>query len=377
MAHLTLDEYRAHSSAVPGYLDFARYGPPSDLVVANAAAALAVVADGRTDVDSLRSYESRAMMLVAEMTGRHDADSTVFASSTSAGLFQVAFSIDGGPDTEVLVSPREFPANIYPWVRAAQRGGPRVSWLSTPDGRVTPDVVAAAITPATVALAVSAVDFRTGYRADLTGLREVLGDRLLLVDGIQGFGACDLDWSVADAVMVGGQKWLRASWGTGFISLSERGQERLGDAMTGWTGVSDPTLYDGMIHESVKTAGRFAMTNPDLVAASYLAAALELLHGVTLAVIDREIQSRVGALLEVIDHHGGRTLIPLSAGERSGIVSFCLPHATVDQIGAALDEAGIVASLRGDHVRLSPHASTPANSVDLVDAALRSLVDRS
>jgi hypothetical protein len=34
---------------------------------------------------------------------------------------------------------------------------------------------------------------------------------LLIVDAMQAFGVTDLDWSLADAVAVGGQKWLRAS----------------------------------------------------------------------------------------------------------------------------------------------------------------------
>ncbi len=373
MPRMTFDEYRSHFSEAPGFLDFARWGPPSDLVAHNALASLAALSNDVPDVESMQSYQRDALSMAARMTGRESADSVVFASSTSAGLFQLAFSVPGGSEAEILVSPKEFPANVYPWVRSEQRGGPRVSWLDTTDGRVTPDAVASALSPSTVALAVSAVDFRTGYRADLAGLRAVLGDRLLLVDGIQGFGACDLDWSHCDAVVVGGQKWVRSSWGTGFISLSPRGQDRLGSGLSGFSGVENPTLYDNSLHEILTTAGRLAMTNPDLVAASYLAAGLTLIDGVSVAAIDREIQSRVGALIEVIHRLGGETIVPLAPPERSGIVSFRLPNAPADEVSAALTEAGIVASLRGDYVRLSPHATTPFASIDVVDKALHSL----
>jgi selenocysteine lyase/cysteine desulfurase len=115
------------------------------------------------------------------------------------------------------------------------------------------------------------------------------------------------------------------------------------------------------------------MTNPDLVAASYLAAGLTLIDGVTIAVIDREIQLRVDALLDVIRTVGGETMVPLAPGERSGIISFWLPDASAEQIGAALGEAEIVASVRGDHVRLSPHATTPLSSIEVVEKALSSL----
>lgn len=372
-ARLSLEEYREHFAASEGYLDYARFGPPSRDVLSNAAASLALVAQARRDVDSLREHERRVLSLVAAMTGRVGAEAVVLSGSTSAGLFEVAFAMNGGPEAQVLVSPREFPANVYPWVRAMQRGGPTVAWLATSDGRVTPDAVAAALTPSTVALSVSAVDFRTGYRADLAALRDVLGDRLLVVDGIQAFGACDVEWSLADALVVGGQKWLRASWGTGFISLSSRGLERLGHGLTGWTGVEDLTRYDGMIHDALSSAGRLAMTNPDLVAASYLAGALELLEGVSIGVIERAIQQRVRGLLDVIAAHGGQSIVALAPAERSGIVSFAVPYASAEHVGARLAHYDLTATVRGDHVRLSPHATTPATAVDALDAALRSL----
>lgn len=62
----------------------------------------------------------------------------------------------------------------------------------------------------------SAVNVRPNSVADLAVLRETMGDRLLVVDGIQGFGVVDLDWTLADALVMGGQKWLPARWGAGF-----------------------------------------------------------------------------------------------------------------------------------------------------------------
>ncbi len=189
MATISLEEYRGHFSNAPGYLDFARYGPPSDLVRDASAASLATASRGVADIDALKEHERASLSIVARMTGRPSAESVTFASSTSAAITMVALALAGGPRAQVLVSPREFPANIYPWVRAQRLGGPRVVWLDTPEGKVTPESVARVLSASTVALVVSGVDFRTGYRADLGGLREVLGDRLLLVDAIQGFGS--------------------------------------------------------------------------------------------------------------------------------------------------------------------------------------------
>ncbi|HEY5304867.1 MAG TPA: aminotransferase class V-fold PLP-dependent enzyme [Acidimicrobiales bacterium] len=377
MAQISLEQYREHFSAADGYMDFARYGPPSDVVAAASAMSLVTASSDFADIDSLSAVETATLSKVAEMTGRRSGESVTFAASASAAISLVAFALPGGPSAEVLVSPREFPANIYPWVRAQNFGGPRVAWLDTPDGKVTPDTVAAALTSSTVALAVSAVDFRTGHRVDLPGLREVLGERLLLVDAIQGFGVCDIDWSVADAVMVGGQKWLRASWGTGFISLSSRGETRLGEGLAGWTTVENPTLYDGLLHETLASAKRFSLTNADLIAVSRLSAALELLDDVTLKVVEQQVLETVRSVRDVVARHGGETIVPLKEGELSGIVSFRLPNLAPEQIRECLRHSGILITKHDGYVRLSAHATTPQSTIDAFDAALSQLVKRS
>ena len=373
MGSISLEDYRGHFSVEPGYLDFARYGPPSDVVCAASAASLLSASHGFADIDALKDHETAALSAVARMTGRPTRESVTFASSTSAALTLVAMTLSGGPQTQVLVSPREFPANVYPWVRAQSFGGPSVTWLDAPDGKVTPDVVARSLTASTVALAVSAVDFSTGYRADLEGLREVLGDRLLLVDAIQGFGVCDVNWSVADAVMAGGQKWLRASWGTGFISLSPNAETRLGEGLSGWTGVEGPTRYDREIHATLTSAQRFTLTNGDLVAASRLHAALGLLNDVTVPVVQDAVLSIVRSLRDVVFRHGGETIVELDDHELSGIVSFRLPNFTPAQIHEHLRSAGVLLTQHGSYVRASAHATTTPEVVDAVDAALASM----
>jgi selenocysteine lyase/cysteine desulfurase len=309
--------YAAHFLEPGTYADFARYGPPSRDVVERTSRVQHELAAGRISVDELSLAEERARKLAARATMRPSVEHVALATNTSSALYQLAYSL---PPGELIVSPNEFPANVYPWVRAADQGsGVTVRWLDTPDGRVTPEAVAAAINARTVGLAVSGVDSRTGYRADLPGLREVLGDRLLIVDAIQAFGVTDLDWSLADAVAVGGQKWLRAGWSTGFLSLSTRALTVLGHGLTGWSGVEGPTRYDGRLHDPLPSARRFTVTMPDLVAATALEAALELMELGTIEAIARRVDQIVGELLVVVEDCGGKPVVPLAPSERAGI----------------------------------------------------------
>ncbi|TQM79543.1 selenocysteine lyase/cysteine desulfurase [Saccharothrix saharensis] len=343
-----------------GYLDFARFGPPSFAVVdASTRLVEASVVAGPSTVDDLMRQELRAKAAVARLC-RGDTDHVTLLPNTSTGLFQAALGVTG----EVLVSSGEFPANTYPWARSPSA---HVSWL--PPGPVTPDVVRAALTPDTVALSVSAVDFRTGYRADLAALREVVGDRLLVVDGIQGFGVVDEPWEVADVLVVGGQKWLRAGWSTGFMTLSDRALARLDPVLSGWTGAEDPGLFDNGIHPVGEGAAGWSITNLSPIASGALAAALELVEVAGVEAIHQRIVERSDELAEVIREAGGEVVS--APDRRAGILAFTLPDHPPSVVGAALADAGVTATVRPEHVRLSPHASTSPDTVARFAAALR------
>ncbi|WP_406641844.1 aminotransferase class V-fold PLP-dependent enzyme [Amycolatopsis sp. WGS_07] len=349
-----------------GYLDFARFGPPSHAVLDTTARLLeATTKAGPSTVDELMRQEIRAKAAAARLCGS-DTDHTVLLPHTSLGLFQAAFNSHG----EVLVSAAEFPANTYPWARAEQAGRVRMRRLE--GGYVTADRLAEALTPDTSVVSVSAVDFRTGYRADLAALREVVGDRLLVVDGIQGFGVVDAPWEVADVLVVGGQKWLRAGWGTGFAVLSDRALARMDPILSGWTGARDPGLFDNEIHPADPTAASWSISNLSPVTSGAFAAALELVEETGVAAIADRIGERVGELEDVLRSFGAE--IVSATERRAGILAFSLPGKPAEQVGAALTAAGIAATVRPEHVRLSPHASTPAAAADLVRDALETLL---
>lgn len=349
-----------------GYLDFARFGPPSYAVLdATARLSEQSAHAGPATVDELMRQEVRAKAAAARLCGS-DTDHIVLQPHTSMGLLQAAFSVPGGT---VLVSEAEFPANTYPWARAEQTG--RVTVRRLRAGHVTPDAVAEALTDDVTVVSVSAVDFRTGYRADLAALRDVIGDRLFVVDGIQGFGVIEAPWEVADVLVVGGQKWLRAGWGTGFTKLSDRMLERMDPVLSGWTGARDPGLFDNTIHPPESTAAAWSISNLSPVTSGAFAEALELVEDAGVAAIAARIAERVDALQDMLESLGAT--IVSATDRRAGILAFTLPGQPAEQVGIALNSAGIAATVRPEHVRLSPHASTSLDVVDEVRSALTAL----
>jgi selenocysteine lyase/cysteine desulfurase len=366
--HGGLPGYAEHFEAAPGYLDFARYGPPSRDVLAATADALGRSARADQDtVNDLMRADLRARQAAARLAGT-DAEHTVLLPNASTGLFQAAFGIPAGT---VLVPAADFPANHYPWRRAAAAGLAQPRWLPGPP---TPEAVRDALTDDVVALSISAVDFRTGYRADLAALRDIIGpDRLLVTDAMQAFGVAELPWQAADVVVTGGQKWLRASWSTGFAALSDRALERLAPTLTGWTGVDDVALFDDTEHPAAPGAARLSITNLSPVAAAAFAAALDVVESVGVPAIEARVSALVDALITAVRGCGGEILSTTAPARRAGIVSFRLPGIPTATVAKALHTHAITPTVRPDSLRLSPHASTPTSTVDQVTAALESL----
>jgi len=358
--------YLLQFSEPAGYLDFARFGPPSHAVLDTTARLLEEATHaGPATVDELMRQETRAKAAAARLC-HSDIDHIVLQPHTSLGLMQAAFNAPGGT---VLVSAAEFPANTYPWARAEQAG--RLTMRRLPAGYVTADRIAEALTDDVSMVSVSAVDYRTGYRADLAALREVLGDRLLVVDAIQGFGVVEAPWEVADILVVGGQKWLRAGWGTGFAMLSDRALERMEPVLSGWTGARDPGLFDDEIHPADSTAAAWSISNLSPVISGAFAAALELVEETGVDTIAATIADRVSVLEEVLLSQGAQ--IVSSRERRAGILAFTFPGHSTEQIGNVLNANGIAATVRPEHIRLSPHASTTEECADRLRAALISL----
>ena len=149
-------------------------------------------------------------------------------------------------------------------------------WLTTEHGRPTPGGIQAQQLPAAVvAVAVSLVDFRTGYLADLEGIRQVIGDRLLIVDATQGFGVVDAPYQLADVVVAGGQKWPSAGWGTGFLALSDRALDHLTPVWSGFNATDVEGTPMDEVPDPTRGPAKFQVSNPDPVAEARFAAALE------------------------------------------------------------------------------------------------------
>jgi selenocysteine lyase/cysteine desulfurase len=364
-----IDEYAARFDEEPGYLDFARVGPIGATIVEEEAALMPLLARAR--FGSLEALlppgpDPRVRAAIAAITGFRD-DQIVFQPNTSQGLMHTMFGITGS----VALSPAEFPSLTFAATRAAQALGVLAPvWLDTHQGRITPGGIRDQdLLASVVAVAVSLVDFRTGYLVDLEGIRQVIGERLLIVDATQGLGIVDAPYQLADVVVGGGQKWPRAGWGTGFLALSDRALDRLTPVWSGFNATDVEGTPMDEVPDPTRGPRRFSVSNPDPVAQARLAAALEEMASVGVPVINSRIAEKVSTIIELADEFALPVSSPRAMPERAGIIVVEPAPDQLTVLAASLHNHGVTATVRDGHVRISPHVSTDDETFALLRAA--------
>jgi len=368
-------DYLSEFGEQDGYLNFASVGPPSRAARGVAGDLLDEVAVGdRVATQIIGPAYQSARRQIADALGVEDGMATS-VPSTSAGIMQIAFGLIG-TGGNVVVPATEFPANRYPWLRAEAVGGPEVRAVGIADGRVDPDALDDAIDGETRCIAVSLVDYMTGFKVDVDAIAEAAGDALVLVDGIQGLGAVETGLGSADVFVAGGQKWLRAGFSAGVMAVSPRVFDRLEPTLTGWWSVEDGYAFEvPPPHPALGTADRFLEGSPNLLGAVAAAAALDVVEMGGIKEIEATVLERSGAVLDLVRSLDAEVIAPWrSDRERAGIVTFRLPGLPSAEVVESLASAGFVVSERNGWIRVSPHATTPVHVIEAFGVALRDQV---
>jgi cysteine desulfurase/selenocysteine lyase len=306
-------------------------------------------------------------------------DRIALQSNTSDALNIVAAGLPWESGDEILLNDLEFPANVYPYVNL-KRAGVSLKVLRSVDGMLTPEMILQAITPRTKLVALSAVQFLSGHRADLAAIGALCRSRGLVfaVDGIQAVGAVRIDVQEMniDALAAGGQKWQGAPHGTGFLYLTENLQHRIQQQSLGWLAVQDPWNFSNFNQPLASSARRYEGGSLNLPGIAGYNAAVGTLLEFTIEAIEDQILDLTTVLREgLAEIPGIGVLTPGERQARAGIITISLPHGIDEKrFFAAMEREGIILALREGKVRFSPHFyNTTEEMRRTVDAVRRNL----
>ena len=280
-----------------------------------------------------------------------------FVQNTSEGLNVVANSLPLAPGDNVIFCDMEFPSNVYPWMNLRRRGiEPRC--IPHDGGGLTVEALETHADERTRVVAVSSVEFLTGFKSDLQALGAWCREHgaYFVVDGIQSLGVAPLDVRACqiDFLSCGGPKWLMGPAGQGFLYCRQELLDQLAPPFAGCLSVVGWEDWRDYNLTFLPDARRFELGTANKVGQVGLLAAVRFLMDVGIAAIERWTLHLTALLIEDLRRRGYEVVSNLEPKRRSAIVSFSLPG-DVDEPFQRLTAAKVVVSKREQYIRVSPH----------------------
>jgi selenocysteine lyase/cysteine desulfurase len=315
-------------------------------------------------VDRLRS-------LFAASIGA-DVDEVAVMPSASAAISAIATALRfDGARSRVVLGEFEFPTSAHVWL-AQQARGAAIVWARAQGDTLPPDAYAAVIDERTLIVASTHVCFRNGYRLDIPALVQICRERgaCFLLDDYQRSGTGPIDVHVlgVDFMVTGALKYLLGPSGIAFLYVRRDLIERLEPLVTGWFGRVNPFAFDITRLDWAANARRFEAGTPPVPNAYAASAGLELLRSVGLDVVERQIAVLVDRFVSGALARGFDVATPVDPARRGPLTVVRVADAAA--LVARLGARDIIASSRGNGLRVSFHAYNQSQDVDAVLEAL-------
>ena len=260
-----------------------------------------------------------------------------------------------------------------------RRAGMDVRVVRARDWAVRPEAMEAAMDERTALVSVTLVSNVNGHVEDVAELARLAHARgaLVYADVIQAAGAVPLDLRAlgVDFAACSTYKWLLGPHGTGFLYVREEHQgSALADALfpghvehnyAPWVDAPDPA-HGAYAWTAPSDARRYQPGHVSYHGYLAVRRSLALLESIGVETVLRNAVGLNRRLLERVDGERYPCLSPHP--DRSPIVTFAVPDP--EALGERLRDAGVVVTLAGRRLRVSPSIYNHAEDVDRLAAVL-------
>ena len=297
---------------------------------------------------------------------RTTAANVSFMKNAAEGLSAIAAGYPFKPGDEVISYIHEYPSNHYPWLLQERRGVKlkllpnRTLSQTTDDSRPcgwSMDDLETLVTARTRIVAISHVQFTSGFAADLQQLGEFCHTRDidLVVDAAQSLGCLPVHtepWHIS-AVACSGWKWLMGPIGCGLLYTSPALRNKLQIVMAGADIV---TQGDDYLDHTWSPYADGRMFEYSTVQIAYEAGLLRCLQELFTTYSPDQIRDEIFRLQDVFcTHLDTSRLKPIIWPERnrSGILPLICDYP--EALARKATDNGITVTSRGGYLRVAPH----------------------
>ncbi len=324
----------------------------------------------RRNLHTIKSddFFSDVLALRKEFAGliNTDASSIALIPSVSYGIANVLKNLPVRTGQNIILAGEQFPSNYYPWESLALREKLSLRLIDAPQeaenrGRKWNELLLDAIDESTCAVGISAAHWADGTLFDLMAIREKTAEvgAWLVIDGTQSVGALPFDVQEIqpDALICAGYKWLMGPYSMGLAYYGpamENGQP----VEENWINRLDSEDFQGLVNytsEYQEGAMRYSVgEHSNFILVPMLLESIRTVRAISPEKIQAYTADISREAFSILKSSGFR--IEEKGYRANHIVGVRLPeHADSATCANALADAKIVASWRGNALRISPH----------------------
>jgi cysteine desulfurase/selenocysteine lyase len=317
------------------------------------------------DADRIRGSIARLVHVTA--------DDIAFISNSCTALSLLMGGIEWKPGDQVVTLQDEFPNHYYYPSLLGARG---VEFVATPFERFH-----FSITPRTRLVAISMVNYSTGFRPPLVEIAQFLRERnvLLYVDGTQGLGALEFDvTAIRPAILsVNGYKWMLSPTGAGFLYVDPAVRAWLQPSVIGWRSHhgwrSHENLHHGAPEFSMK-AERYegGMLPFDPIYA--MGASVAMMLEIGPRAIEQRVMQLAAMTRDVLRRAGGTLAADRDSRYESPVVTARFAGRDAGQLVRDLHARKVQVAARHGNLRVSPHFYNDESDLERFEQELQRIL---
>ena len=217
-------------------------------------------------------------------------------------------------------------------------------------------------------LAISSVEFASGFRNDLAALGELCRQRgvFFFVDAIQSLGVYPMDVQQLpiDALAADSHKWMLGPEGSGIAYIRREWLDRLHATGVGWNSVVNANDFSIIDFTMKPHAGRWEGGTHNIGGIAGMGESLKLLLDAGITNVEVRVRELTDYLCERVQSVGVEVFSSRKPGEESGIVSLLTPGRDPRELLRRCKAARVAVNVRGGRLRVSPHAYNTVEEID-------------
>jgi cysteine desulfurase/selenocysteine lyase len=339
------------------YFDHAAVGPLPTRVLEATKRVVQEKSEGDIHWESWEEGTEAARKSIAELVGAR-VEEIALTTSTSEGLAVVANGLSYEKDQNIVTCDMEFASNLFPWQALAKRYGVELRVVRNREATLRMEDFSDVIDAKTKLVAISYVQYSNGFRTDLAELSKIAHENgaYVVTDAVQAVGQMPIDVANlgVDFLASSGYKWLLSPISTGFLYVKRTLLDELWPTIVGYRSDENPMDFSYRTLQPAQTARRYEAGQLNFPGFAGMKEAIGLLQEVGMQNVWNRICSHIDLLRSGIEKNGTFQIrSSMNEKNRSGILSLACQNP--DSIADRLFEHGIVISVRGGGLRISPH----------------------